>query len=728
MSLTAPFSASAASSHLPQTQGPLVILCVGKNARTKAMTLANGGGRNGRGAVAVYAEALTEPVLMKYAHGDLAMVVLDLPVSAALEAARLVRNLGHLRTQVIVQVSPEERDRLAEVEEAHEVSIAWEGGHDSQVQGTMRSAIPVLLRAFEQLSRIESSRQQLLRVLRGIGSVLRQNDLPQCAVESIRAMAHLFGKTDGFLFLWKDGLKAGRRNVIGIGRYEHSHSWEGSTQLETVFDAIHQGKAVVSQAGIAIPICLEDGSVSAVVFLDGVIHIGGDASWIADVLASNIARSLSRVGEGDRVAYLELHDESTRLPNRRAIELAIDGRIKANRTGGSACVIEVRSYAEIEAAFGEVVASRMMRVLAERLGHDGVGRIAPNQLAMLDCGCSGNCPVRQGVFLDPVIIGDQSLPIQAEMGVCQLDGVTSGRQAIQNARAAIRRNVPQPSRSDRVRQYREEDINSLASRLTMISDLKQALTTTEQLEVHYQPQYNIRTGMFIGVEALIRWNRLGAPVSPAVFIPIAETCGLIHQLGLFSIKTAVEQAASWYRNGLPTVVGINLSPAQLSDAHVADHIMRWVDESGVPAHLIEFELTETSATSHETAEIVVSNLRDRGFRIAIDDFGTGYSSLQRLANLQFDRIKVDREFVIRALESKNHRAVCEFAANLGHSLGISVVAEGVETLEQATLMLEIGCKEVQGFYYGRPVPADQITGANVAPNPAGVIEWLPKHC
>lgn len=227
-----------------------------------------------------------------------------------------------------------------------------------------------------------------------------------------------------------------------------------------------------------------------------------------------------------------------------------------------------------------------------------------------------------------------------------------------------------------------------------------------QIRTVYQPLLSEDGRAVIGVEALARWDdaQLGA-VTPAEFIPIAEETGLIVQLGEAILRQAVSDAAHWH--GLP--VSVNVSAQQLQTSDFAATVARVIKDTGFPPNLLEIELTESSLIADEArARAQITALQALGVKVALDDFGTGYSSLLYLRRFSFDKIKLDRSFVLDSDKSHEARTLVAGITTMAHDLGLAVTAEGVENAEQARFLQEAGCDRLQGFFFSRPVPADDV--------------------
>ncbi len=244
-------------------------------------------------------------------------------------------------------------------------------------------------------------------------------------------------------------------------------------------------------------------------------------------------------------------------------------------------------------------------------------------------------------------------------------------------------------------------------RATVLDQLLRDAVVRDEFSLHYQPLVDLRTREVVALEALIRWDSPSAGKrSPDEFIPAAEKSGLITQIGAMVIDAVIKQIGAWSRTGwLPPKVAINVSAAQLLDAEFCNLLMHGLVREGVDPARIELEVTErTLITAPQAARSLLEGLRASGISVALDDFGVGYSSLQYLRDLPISKLKIDRCFIRDIATSSRDRALVNSILGLGRALGLEVVAEGIETQEQATALLECGCHYGQGFLYSHPVP------------------------
>jgi EAL domain-containing protein (putative c-di-GMP-specific phosphodiesterase class I) len=260
-------------------------------------------------------------------------------------------------------------------------------------------------------------------------------------------------------------------------------------------------------------------------------------------------------------------------------------------------------------------------------------------------------------------------------------------------------------------QFFSKGVSSMSiERLALETNLRRALERQE-FTVQYQAKVNIRTGDITGVEALLRWwnHDLGS-VSPATFIPLAEDTGLIVPIGEWVLKTACAQNVAWQKQGLPPIcMAVNLSPRQFKDANLLHAVADALEQSGLSPELLELEITEGVVMSDvdEALEKLLA-IKAMGVKLAIDDFGTGYSSLAQLKRFPIDTLKVDRSFIREIPNDIEDKAITEAIIAMGRTLGVTVVAEGVETAEQQAFLRSRSCDEMQGFYFSKPAPPSAL--------------------
>ncbi|MBI2382025.1 MAG: EAL domain-containing protein [Gammaproteobacteria bacterium] len=470
---------------------------------------------------------------------------------------------------------------------------------------------------------------------------------------------------------------------------------------------------------------------------------GGAFTAEDEFLATSFAQALSLVlinaremeeikAVQDRVAYLCSYDPLTGLANRMLFnDRAHQALIAAHRNQGQAAVIvlDIDNFKLINESLGHAHGDRLLKQVAARLlgvlrEEDTVAHLSGDEFLILlpefviDGGIHYVMQKVMSAFAAPFALPDRECFLSASMGVALYP--TDGKAVetlLRNADAALF-SAKRRGRNQ-FQLYKTEMNEQLIERMSLESRLRDALARNE-LSLHYQPVYSLKTRQVVGLEALLRWNsaELG-PIPPNRFIPVAEDSGQIIALGEWVLAEAARQARAWQVRGLPALpVAVNLSAKQFNQESLTASIARALEGSGLGAHYLELELTE-SLTMENPARTVtlLGEIRDMGVRLLIDDFGTGYSNLSYLKRFPVDKLKLDKSFVHDLGRSDNDLAIARAVISLGHSLGLAVLAEGVETREQLGQLLELGCDEIQGYYYCRPMDAAQATRWLAEPPP-----------
>jgi diguanylate cyclase (GGDEF)-like protein len=256
------------------------------------------------------------------------------------------------------------------------------------------------------------------------------------------------------------------------------------------------------------------------------------------------------------------------------------------------------------------------------------------------------------------------------------------------------------------------EMNAKARHRLMLEQALRVAVEDDEFFLHYQPQVDIGSGRVVGFEALLRWDhqRIGR-VAPSTFVPMLEETGLIIPMGQWVFSTGCRQRHAW-GGMLPEQcsLSVNLSPRQFADKNLVPQIRRVLEMNQLPAYQLEIELTESMLMSNtEHTRGLLRSLKDLGLKLSVDDFGTGYSSLAYLKQFALDALKIDKQFIDHLTTSRKDEAIARSIIQLGHNLGMQVIAEGVESAEQVEVLQQLGCDVVQGFYFGRPVPAGEVT-------------------
>ena len=414
-----------------------------------------------------------------------------------------------------------------------------------------------------------------------------------------------------------------------------------------------------------------------------------------------------------RIEHMALHDGLTGLPNRMNYIDRLEAALKRAEQNGD-CVavigIDLDRFKEVNDLHGHAAGDAVLRLLAQRMSlllQDGeiVARFGGDEFAAFKA-FTDRAEVTEfaarleGCLTKPTEIDGYAVHLGASLGIALFpaDGATR-EQVVNNADLAMYRAKSTVGR--RVCYYEPGMDEAARARRTIANDLREAITRDE-LSVAYQVQKSVTTERIIGYEALLRWHHpRDGWISPAEFIPIAEESGEILRIGEWVLRRACEQAARWPE---PWRVAVNLSPVQLMHVDLVQVVTSALVESGLPANRLELEITETAFVADKVRALhVLRQIKALGVSIAIDDFGTGYSSLDTLNSFPFDKIKIDRSFLLDSETSHQARAIIRAVLALGRSLDVPVLAEGLESEDQLRLLRNEGCDEAQGYLWGRPI-------------------------
>ena len=442
---------------------------------------------------------------------------------------------------------------------------------------------------------------------------------------------------------------------------------------------------------------------------------------VLKALARELAGALEKAELVEEVLHQALHDALTELPNRTLFHQRVQRAISAaNHTPAHVAVmlIDLNRFKEVNDTLGHHNGDLLLQDFSRRLQNsvrpgDTVARLGGDEFAIVVpkvVDRAGAERVAKRVLRsleDPFLLNEMTLDVDAAVGIALYP--EHGRDpATLLQRADVAMYAAKGALSG-YEVYSPENDRYSPRRLALVGELRSA-ASNGQLRVHYQPKSDLRTGRVIGLEALLRWQHpIHGSVPPDEFIPIAEQTGSIRALTSFVLEEALTQCGAWRRAGLNLGMAVNLSVRSLLDAELPDEISRLLADSGVPPASLTLELTESSmmADPLRTAD-VLAQLSFLGVQLSIDDYGTGYSSLSYLRRLPVDEMKIDKSFVMRMGEDDSDDVIVRSTVDLGHNLGLRVVAEGVEDQACWERLKALGCDSAQGYFLSRPLPAEEV--------------------
>jgi len=472
-----------------------------------------------------------------------------------------------------------------------------------------------------------------------------------------------------------------------------------------------------------IPLIVNDEAVGALaLYAADVGFFDNEEMRLLLELAGDISFALGHIEKAEKLEYLAYYDPLTGLANRSLFLERLQQQVIAASSSQrklAVSIVDIERFKTINDAYGRQAGDELLRQLADRIKSAGpdptrVARIGADQFAIVSTDVENDDDVgrlteqRLATCLGPAFRFDgRDLRLSARVGIAMYPGDGEHAEALfANAEAALKK---AKATGERYLFFAPAMTERIHENLSLENKLREALEK-EEFVLHYQPKVDLQNRGIVGVEALIRWQspELGL-VPPMKFIPLLEETGLILQVGAWALRRAALDHRAWAEQGLkPPRVAVNVSPIQLRQRDFVRDVEHAIME-GIAPVAIDLEITESLIMQdiHATIEKLIL-LRKLGLQVAIDDFGTGYSSLSYLARLPVETLKIDRSFVITMLEDPNTTTLVHTMITLAHSFQLKVVAEGVESEEQANMLRLLGCDQMQGYLFSKPLPAEAL--------------------
>lgn len=430
-----------------------------------------------------------------------------------------------------------------------------------------------------------------------------------------------------------------------------------------------------------------------------------------------------------KIQNMAYHDELTGLPNRRLLKKTLEEMISESYQNGpqfALLYMDIDRFKIINDSLGHAYGDQFLLMVSERLhlaveGMDvTIARMGGDEFTII---CRGDSIEQTANELAKRLVEQLQVPyrlkenefyISASLGIALYpEHGGDAEQLIKNADTAMYEVKRNGKNSYQIYSYQLDE--HVLAKVELELALRKAIKNNELL-IHYQPQINQRTKNIIGIEALLRWHHPEKGIiAPGIFIPIAEETGLIDEIGAWVLREACLQMKRWeqqYNWNIP--VSVNLSTQQFHQKHLVKDVENILNETGLSPESLELEITESMMMDAERSSQILSDLSRLGIRLSMDDFGTGYSSLSYLKMFPIQKLKIDRSFIKDITINDDDRAIVTTIIAMAHNLKMNVIAEGVETKEQIEFLMENGCDDIQGYYFSKPIPANEIERLYIA--------------
>ena len=673
----------------------------------------------GRPLELIHAYSAAEAMASMTCRPDIAVALVDVVMEtpdAGLQLVRQIREAGFHAIRVVL--------RTGQPGYAPEQSVIslFEIDDYQTKSGLTRSRLLTVLttgiRAYDQIQTITRDRAGLEAIVESSNKLFQCAGLEPFAECVLTQIAVLLDIQPNGVVCLNGGVGTaghGLRVIAGAGRFER---YIGKSFVDfadpVALNFLHEARerqAPLLRDGFMALNFESDAGCDLSVFMETPGDIAATDVTLIKLFSANVAigfENLSLLGELDRLAYI---DPVLDVPNMNAFEVALGAKL-ASEEGGRMALLSLDHFSSIFADYGTKVSHRLLAaVYADLNGAGGqdlmVARVGDATFALLGDRDAVDEARLMKIFDKPFVVDGIDIPTKATTTIIDLAGVGADPNTILRTASAALRHLKRVGRG-RCAVYDSKMRTDLERRGKLQDALKVAVERGEGFAVHLQPKVNLESGEVTGAEALLRWQHEETAVSPAEFIPIAESCGLTQSLTDFVVHSVGEwQARSEQAKALP--ISINLSMADLNNPDFSKRLLHQVESAGLSPGEIEFEITEGIAMGEtDWAVRQVQMLKDAGFGIALDDFGTGYSSLGHFDQLPIDTLKIDRRFITQLDLQTAPSSLAAVFLSMTHALQVDCVAEGIETEEQLKALKSLGCNSGQGYLFGRPVPMDEF--------------------
>ena len=676
----------------------------------------------GRPLVFVHAYSAAEAVEVLRAEDGIAVILLDVVMEsddAGLALVKTIRNdMQMAEVRIILRTG--QPGYAPGIDAIRDYDINDYKTKSELSRNRLFTTLTAAIRSYDQIHAINASRRGLHLIMGAGAKLLSSQALDQFGAGVIEQAARLLDvPAHGMVCAWERGDDAAQAQVIAAsGRHADClnrplASLNNDEAARAMRRAVTERRSQFEASGATL--YLPSGSgYELVARIDTGRALADVDAQLLGVFCSNIVISLDNVMLFGQLKDHAYNDQLLGIPNRLAYVRAVDDDVAAGAGDRTIALVDIDHFSELNDALGHTYGDQLLTAVTERLrtafgSEVMIARAAADTFGLLGPDAAVTPDAIRALFAAPFVLDGAEHLLSASTGFARLSEVDGdGSDAVKCANVALNR-AKDGRRGEHVYYLRDMELDT-RNRVRLLQDLRNAFERN-RLFVVYQPQLNLTSRRVVGVEALLRWrNDAGQLVPPAHFIPLAENSGLIISLGEWVLRSACIVQRQFLREGIGNVrMAVNVSVSQFRHPDFIGTVDAIIEECDIDPAALELEITESVAMLDSDAMVaMIDAVRRRGIAIAIDDFGTGFSSLSYLERLNVNRLKIDRSFVAQMSQGASSQRIVETIVQLGRSLDLDVIAEGIENEPEAGALAAMGCHEGQGYLFAKPLEVQDV--------------------
>ena len=676
----------------------------------------------GRPLMFLHAYSSEDAMALLKQEDDIAVILLDVVMESEDAGLRLVKTIregmGIHESRIILRTG--QPGYAPEMDAIRDYDINDYKTKSELSRNRLYTTLTTAIRSYDQIHAINASRRGLGMIIRASAELMAHHGLREFAAGVITQLAGLLRLApEGVVCAHDKGDGAERTRIIAAaGSFarciEQPLSSLGRPRVTNQIQRAMEERASQFTPDSTTLFFPGESGRDMAAYIETSLPLDGLDFQLLEVFCTNITIGLDNVVLFGQLKDHAYNDQLLKIPNRLSIVESLTSAIAVERADETLALVDIDHFAQLNDALGHNYGDTLLAAVAKRLketlpANTVIARVDADTFGVLGKDSLVTPDILQAAFRTPFHLDNSDHQLSASIGLARLAEVDGdGSAALRCANIALS-SAKAGTRGEFCYFARDMEQHT-RNRVRLLQDLRAAFER-DRLFVVYQPQVTLSNRKVIGVEALLRWrNEQGQFIPPEQFIPLAESSGMIISLGEWVLRTACLSLGEFERRGIKNLrMAVNVSVSQFRHPLFLASVDAVLNDSGINPRLLELEITESVAMlEYEFMLGMINQLKQRGVMVAIDDFGTGFSSLSYLERLNVDRLKIDGSFVAQMTQAQSSHRIVDTILQLGHGLGLSVIAEGIETEEQAAALTELGCDEGQGYLFAKPLEADAL--------------------